>query len=54
MPEDPAFLFFETAWAAMVEGNLARLEELTSLGSDGRWPQSCARQWWISDAAICR
>lgn len=29
MTENPAILFFETAWTPMVEGNLARLEELT-------------------------
>jgi hypothetical protein len=42
MPEDPAVLFFETAWTAMVEGDLARLEELTHLS-----PFPCGTDGWL-------
>jgi hypothetical protein len=40
MPEDPAILFYNAAWKAMVEGDQQRLEELTHLspfpcGTDG-------------------
>jgi hypothetical protein len=42
MPEDPAFLFFQTAWTAMVEGDLARLEELTHHS-----PFPCGTDDWV-------
>jgi ankyrin repeat protein len=44
MTENPAILFFETAWTAMVEGNLARLEELTHLG-----PFPCGTDGWVGN-----
>lgn len=31
MTESPAILVFEIAWTTLVDGNLARLEELTHL-----------------------
>ncbi len=50
MPEDPGFLFFETAWSAMVEGNLARLEELTSLSSFPCGADGWVGNHWLSTA----
>lgn len=42
MAEDPAFLFYNAAWTAMVAGDLTRLEALTHLS-----PFPCATDGWI-------
>jgi ankyrin repeat protein len=50
MPEDPAILFFETAWTAMVEGDLARLEELTHLNLFPRGTDGWLDRHWLTSA----
>jgi hypothetical protein len=43
MAPDPAHQFFETAWTAMVAGDVERLESLTHLS-----PFPCGTDGWVT------